>query len=548
MLRYKLRIFEKLRLSLDGKPLQGLPDQDAETTSTPAPKTKRPLSELGDHKGLILRTGFTSEFKSKYQGVTLDSQSGKWMATLEVPDGEAVSLGSSFSTEQEAAEVYSKAFRAQRATLQRPAAPQQPAPMGGATPPLSSRSRAQASGPSLPAIPEDKSSSSTTFKFEIGVSGSGPHLNILKGFLDKMGREEQAIFVEKIWQVDGVKMQDNKGELRIELSSIPALKVDELIRDLRKMWKARCAINGRPTGTATPARVAGPAAPPKATAASQQTQAPGIAVAGATMTAKPTLGSIAIPWTPSTVNAVPPLPVPAAIPRSSAPVFTSGKPTATKAPPPASARIPDTAATLFSPRSSPMLSGSQVQHNAAMQDLPARHLQHGKSASQASRGPPEEGPRWPSTSAAGGMDGSAAWKEAKTSWDMNVQVATSRGFTSDHPGFSSLGQPASRGGQLVTHGWLPGTEPSKTMQVPSIPIGDTYPPGPCRQGCRCGLAFSQVCEIQRPWLDEARLAQMKMAIQNFEAHAGVVRRGSQSKMNRYEPAIGVSEVPVLPGR
>lgn len=86
-------------------------------------------------------------------------------------------------------------------------------------------------------------------------------------------------------------------------------------------------------------------------------------------------------------------------------------------------------------------------------------------------------------------------------------------------------------------GWVPGGEPPKNAQPPAVPPGDTEPPGRCMETCRCGQVVSRAWEVEKAWLkDEARAMAIMAAIQRFESHPSVERRGKVSKQNRYEPA------------
>lgn len=89
--------------------------------------------------------------------------------------------------------------------------------------------------------------------------------------------------------------------------------------------------------------------------------------------------------------------------------------------------------------------------------------------------------------------------------------------------------------------WAVGFEPPDiavaNLQPPLIPLGNTYPPGPCNGNCGCSKAVMQrVLDMERPWRTPARTAKVQAAMQAFESHAGVFRRGKVSRMNRFEPA------------
>merc|ERR1711948_60170 len=54
--------------------------------------------------------------------------------------------------------------------------------------------------------------------------------------------------------------------------------------------------------------------------------------------------------------------------------------------------------------------------------------------------------------------------------------------------------------------------------------------------------MQRVSDMERPWRTPERTKRVQAALQAFESHAGVVRRGTVSRMNRFEPAApGVYE-------
>eukprot|EP00439_Symbiodinium_sp_Y106_P040061 s806_g4.t3 len=86
-------------------------------------------------------------------------------------------------------------------------------------------------------------------------------------------------------------------------------------------------------------------------------------------------------------------------------------------------------------------------------------------------------------------------------------------------------------------GWEPGGEPPRNAPLPPIPPGDTEPPGPCGPMCRCGQVVSKASEVEKPWIaDEVRRQAILAAIERFQSHPGVERRGKVSRQNRFEPA------------
>jgi len=88
-------------------------------------------------------------------------------------------------------------------------------------------------------------------------------------------------------------------------------------------------------------------------------------------------------------------------------------------------------------------------------------------------------------------------------------------------------------------GWDPGGEPNELFQLPKVSLGDTYPPGPCREGCRCGQVASRISDLEKPWLaDKARSSLVTSAMLTFERQPGVIRRGRVSRQNRFQPAPG----------
>lgn len=86
-------------------------------------------------------------------------------------------------------------------------------------------------------------------------------------------------------------------------------------------------------------------------------------------------------------------------------------------------------------------------------------------------------------------------------------------------------------------GWEPGGEPSPLFEMPRFPLGDTKPPGPCREGCRCGQVVARPSELEKPWLlNPTRSRLVQEAMWNLERCEGVFRRGKVSRQNRFEPA------------
>merc|ERR1719203_165464 len=68
-------------------------------------------------------------------------------------------------------------------------------------------------------------------------------------------------------------------------------------------------------------------------------------------------------------------------------------------------------------------------------------------------------------------------------------------------------------------------------------MGNTDPPGPCKEGCRCALVAARPSELEKPWLtDRPRSRKVQEAMQQLETCRGVFRRGKCSGQNRLQPA------------
>lgn len=111
--------------------------------------------------------------------------------------------------------------------------------------------------------------------------------------------------------------------------------------------------------------------------------------------------------------------------------------------------------------------------------------------------------------------------------------------------------PALRGSPLDADAWLgeegswaPGHEPpdvpvQELKQSLKIMSGDSWPPGPCDGKCPCGqnAVAIKAGDSERPWMTADRSARVLAAMNFFEGHAGVVRRGRVSGQRRFEPAL-----------
>eukprot|EP00927_Polykrikos_kofoidii_P013029 TRINITY_DN15673_c0_g1_i1.p1 TRINITY_DN15673_c0_g1~~TRINITY_DN15673_c0_g1_i1.p1 ORF type:complete len:282 (+),score=24.88 TRINITY_DN15673_c0_g1_i1:214-1059(+) len=87
--------------------------------------------------------------------------------------------------------------------------------------------------------------------------------------------------------------------------------------------------------------------------------------------------------------------------------------------------------------------------------------------------------------------------------------------------------------------WACRGEPRGDIPVLPLPLGSTRPPGPCQEGCRCGQVGGR--RDMKPVIDDVtRRVLLTQALEAFEQHRGVRRRGKVSRFNRFEPAFGGS--------
>lgn len=541
-------------------------------------------SHVTDSKGLLIRTRGSATATSRYLGVT--KKNDKWEAKLKQPSGATRHLGN-FKTEEEAAEAYSNAVFGR---------PPPQAKASGAQPAKSSQRDATSAGEKpRPATRVGKppakgfngaaaGSAEPAPEPEEGAAAQARSLAELQRQIDELTEAQ----LDRV--LEFLQGQVKEGEAFVlDLKNMPLEKLKELTKLIAEERRRALVETTTPTLALVPVAAPTPRTPSRAAQPPFSPSVPrpsAVARPGLTVAAPSSTAAVSTAGKPSQ-----------APPRPSA-ALTAGTASPGPAGPPHVASLAAESACAWLPAWGQKRLGSESS-SAADAPVAAKWPRLGDSTVRAAvtpegvgnagllaiwevgRGQSENGVAAVDPRAAGhyeqlvyrpGRNG-RSWEQASGSgaiipasyWALNgpptggeatggaYEAACMEQWPASY-GLESYGNsgPSEDPPQLPAAslpwfgddgGWEPGGEPQPLCELPRVPMGQTDPPGACREGCRCAQVVSRPSELEKPWLmDKVRSRLVQEAVQQLESCRGVLRRGRCSRQNRFQPApVGAYE-------